>query len=191
LSAGGAGGQGTGEPATGAGDATNTQTTPPRPTPDPGAPPTTPAPPAGPVPPVDEIPKTSGAGQPGGPTSDTTVPQGSGARYDVRKPRSTDADVRPVSLTRSILEGKVISADSGQPEEGVRVTIIDHRGRFDDRTATTDALGRYAVNLPEGDWTVRVEMPSRKTYPVSEITVGGGRITDTSGRAVASLTIKR
>jgi hypothetical protein len=92
---------------------------------------------------------------------------------------------------RGILEGKVVSAESGRPEANVRVIVSHHSERFDDRVAMTDALGRYAVNLPEGDWTVRVEMPSRRTYPVSDVTVSGGQITDNGGRDVPSLIIKR
>ena len=135
-------------------------------------------------------PTAPGASNTTAPASGTLVASET-TRRNVQKPRSYDPELRPASVSRGILEGKVITAESGRPESGVRVIVIDHRGRFDDRIAMTDALGRYALNLPEGDWTVRVEMPSRRTYPVSELTVSGGQITDDSGRDIPSLIIKR
>jgi len=139
-----------------------------------------------PVPPGNE-PQAGGGGQSGG----AAGLQGETTRRDVQKPKATDAQIKPVSATRGILEGKVISADSGQLEEGVRLIVTHNLKSFEDRIAMTDALGRYAINLPEGDWTVRVEMPSKKTFPVSKITVSGGRISDDKGHDVPSLTIKR
>jgi hypothetical protein len=94
-------------------------------------------------------------------------------------------------LSRNVLAGKVLSSESGQPEEGVKVTVSSRAGAFVDRSATTDALGRYAVRLPDGDWTVKVSMPSGRVYSVSQITVSGGQITDDVGRNVPSLTITR
>ena len=41
------------------------------------------------------------------------------------------------------------------------------------------AFGRFAVKVPDGDWVVKVTMPSGRVYPVSEITVSNGMITDT------------
>ena len=73
----------------------------------------------------------------------------------------------------------------------MRVVVSDRRDRYEDRVARSDALGRYAIDLPAGDWSVKVEMPSRRVYEVSRITVSGGKITDDRGRDVPSLTIKR
>jgi hypothetical protein len=55
----------------------------------------------------------------------------------------------------------------------------------------SDAFGRFAVKVPDGDWTVKVTMPSGRVYPVSEITVSRGAITDEVGRDIPSLTITR
>jgi len=93
--------------------------------------------------------------------------------------------------TFNILEGKVVSGDRGQPEENVRVTLTNRAGAFVDRTATTDAYGHYAVRVPDGDWTVKVTMPSGRVYDVYQLTVSGDRITDDRGEVVASLTITR
>ena len=57
--------------------------------------------------------------------------------------------------------------------------------------AVTDAFGRYAVRLPDGDWTVKVTSASGKVYSVSEVTVSGGQISDELGRDVPTLTINR
>ena len=70
--------------------------------------------------------------------------------------------------------------------------MLSNRTRtFDDRMAMTDAFGRFAVRVPDGDWTVKVTMPSGRVYSVSEITVSNGLISDPEGRDVPSLTITR
>ena len=73
----------------------------------------------------------------------------------------------------------------------MRITVASRVGSFENRVATTDAYGRYAVRLPDGDWTVNVEMPSGRVYPVSQITISGGQIVDNFGRDIPSLTITR
>ncbi len=109
-------------------------------------------------------------------------------RHRVQKPVLATPAVR---VSRNVLEGKVVSGETGQPEEGVRLTVSSRAGAFVDRVQTTDAYGRYAIRLPDGDWTVKVTMPSGRTYSVSQITVSGGQITDDLGRNVPSLTITR
>jgi hypothetical protein len=153
-------------------------------------PPATPAPDsdgASPAVPSDLPGSLGGARNPSG----AATGDGDGNTRMVRKPKFDAAAMRTASLARGVLEGRVVSAESGQPESGVRLLFGDHRKRFDDRSITTDALGRYAVSLPEGDWTVKVGMPSGKFYAVSQITVSGGQITDDGGRDVPSLNIKR
>jgi hypothetical protein len=90
----------------------------------------------------------------------------------------------------SILEGKVVS-ETGEPEENVRVTVSSRVKAYEDRRGTTDAHGHYAIKLPDGDWTVKVAMPSGRTFDVYRITASGGQITDDRGREVPSLTITR
>jgi hypothetical protein len=85
----------------------------------------------------------------------------------------------------------VVSGDTGRPEEGVQVVISNRAGSYVDRVALTDALGRYAFSLPDGDWTVKVAMPSGRVYAVSQLTVSGGQIHDNLGRDIPSLTINR
>jgi hypothetical protein len=109
-------------------------------------------------------------------------------RYKVQRPVLPAPASR---VSRNVLEGKVVSGETGQPEEGVRLTVSSRAGAFVDRVQTTDAFGRYAIRLPDGDWTVKVTMPSGRTYSVSQITVSGGQITDDLGRNVPSLTITR
>ena len=62
---------------------------------------------------------------------------------------------------------------------GMRI-IASHRLRpraFTDREAKTDALGRFAIELPAGDWAIKGVRPDGKIFSVRDITVGGGRIT--------------
>ena len=113
---------------------------------------------------------------------------GMNARRQALKPSTYDVVDR---ARRNVLFGRVRERDSGELEEGVRVTLVSRSGIYEDRTALSDAFGRFAVRVPDGDWTVRVAMPSGRVYPVSEITVSNGLITDSEGRDVPSLTITR
>ncbi len=108
-------------------------------------------------------------------------------RRIVNRPRFT-----PVSkMSRSMLEGTVIDSETNRTEEGVRVIITNRAGIFGERVVTTNNLGQYAVRLPDGDWTVKVTMPSGRVYPVSELTISNGTIVDDRGRDIPTLTIKR
>ena len=58
----------------------------------------------------------------------------------------------------------------------------------------TDADGEFKVSLPQGDWVVKVKMPSGSILPVGRdgyLTASSGRITDPSGRNVGQFTITR
>ena len=52
------------------------------------------------------------------------------------------------------------------------------------KTWTTDAFGRFAIRLANGDWSVNVSMPSGRVYEVSQIRSPGGR--SSTARDVAS-----
>ncbi|MGC8638501.1 MAG: hypothetical protein ACP5XB_01335 [Isosphaeraceae bacterium] len=118
---------------------------------------------------------------------------GSGAgtvRHEARKPSIYNPrTIRPEF--RNILFGSVKARQTGELEEGVRVTVSSRTNAFEDRVQETDAAGRFAVRVPDGDWTVKVTMPSGRIYAVSQITVMGGAITDDSGRDIPSLVITR
>jgi hypothetical protein len=90
-----------------------------------------------------------------------------------------------------VLFGRVKARDSNEPEEGVRVTLRNRTNAYADRLALTDAFGRFAVKVPDGDWTVNVTMPSGRAYSVSQIIVSNGLISDDAGRDVPSLVITR
>jgi hypothetical protein len=85
----------------------------------------------------------------------------------------------------------VQSSAGGQPEEGVRVTVTNQADRTDNKFGFTNAFGRFAIRLDDGDWTVKVTMPSGRVYPVSQIRVSNGQITDPQGQRVPSLEITR
>jgi hypothetical protein len=54
----------------------------------------------------------------------------------------------------------------------------------------SNAFGRFAIRLPDGDWTVRVTMPSGRTYAVRQISVQDGRVVDQEeGRDIPNLII--
>jgi hypothetical protein len=122
---------------------------------------------------------------------DVTIPELPPAGADSPPAPQTRESLKPVAPSGGILEGTVVSGTSGRAEKGVRV-VISHRRlplSFVDREVTTDALGRYAIDVPPGDWTVKVIRPDGKTYSVRNITVSGGRITTDDGQAVPSLVI--
>jgi hypothetical protein len=58
------------------------------------------------------------------------------------------------------------------------------------RDGMTNAFGNFAIRLADGDWTVKVTMPSGRVYPVRSIRVAGGKIVDNQeGREVRNLII--
>ncbi len=97
------------------------------------------------------------------------------------------------SEVRNILKGRVVSYESGRPEEGVTVVVSSMTNTFSDRTAMSDADGNFKLSLPEGDWIVKVQMPSGRVLAVGReyVTATSGRVTDPSGRNVPELVITR
>ena len=131
---------------------------------------------------LDELESAPGSGETSG--------AGSGGRRVVQKPvLPVSRDVR--SQYRNVLFGRVKTRDTNEPEEGVRVTISNRTNAYADRVALTDAFGRFAVKVPDGEWTVNVTMPSGRAYSVSQITVSNGLISDDIGRDIPSLVITR
>ncbi len=119
-----------------------------------------------------------------------TTGAGTGGKRVVQKPvLSMPREVR--SQYRNVLFGRVKTRDTNEPEEGVRVTISNRTSAYADRVTLTDAFGRFAVKVPDGDWTVNVTMPSGRAYSVSQITVSNGLISDDIGRDIPSLVITR
>lgn len=109
-------------------------------------------------------------------------------RHEVQRPAYYNA--QPVVRTRypNILIGTVLSIDR-EPEEGVRVSVRNATGAL--KATSTDAFGRFAVRLGDGDWSVDVTMPSGTVYEVSRLRVVDGVVTDRLGRRVPSLEITR
>ena len=96
--------------------------------------------------------------------------------------------------TRTVLLGTVKSEAVGEPEEGVRITLTNQSNSTINRVGQTDALGRFAIRLADGDWTVKVTMSSGRVYipeGLSQIRVRNGQVTDLQGRRVPSLEITR
>lgn len=119
------------------------------------------------------------------------APAESEQRYEARRPVLTNEALRPVVPSLTALRGLVVASGSERPEEGVTVIVSDQMRRFRDRSATTDAQGRYQINLPDGDWRVQVAGASGRLYEVSRITVSGGQIIDDQDRQVPRLLITR
>lgn len=153
-------------------------------------------PPISPTPPVptDPDPIAPGSGEPPAiesiPGFPDAKPEVGGRRNSYKPVVPSTPGLRP---KRNILEGKIVSADSLNPEENVEVVITDRSGRYIDRTTRTNAFGQFAITLPEGDWTIKVTMPSGRTLAVGQgqVTAAAGKIIDMYGRDLANLVIKR
>ncbi len=104
---------------------------------------------------------------------------------------------RPVTYStrpsaRNVLKGRVVSFDTGRPEEAVRVILANRGGTFEDRQTQTDADGEFKISLPDGDWVVKVTMPSNSVYTVGRtMTASAGRVVDPNGKNVGELVITR
>jgi hypothetical protein len=119
---------------------------------------------------------------------DTQIERAPGdtSRHEVQKA------LYSTTTRRNILFGKVESSAGGQPEEEVRVIVSNRSNRAIRHEGMSDAYGRFAIKLSDGDWTVNVTMPSGRVFPVSQITVSGGKIYDQrEGLEVPSLIITR
>ena len=136
------------------------------------------APPTAPVAPAD-----SGLGAP-----PAIGPPGE-IRRDSMRPPIYATRVVPASF-RNVLIGTVNSSSAGEPEEDVRVSVRNI-GTGAGKSTTTNAFGRFAVRLADGDWAVDVTMPSGRVYEVSRLRVSDGLITDSQGRRVPTLDITR
>ncbi len=124
------------------------------------------------------------------PAPDQTAPRTSGQRRDLQRPVLTvPRSIRPEF--RNVLFGRVQARDTSEPEEGVRVSVSNRQNTSERREALTDAFGRFAMRVPDGDWTVSVTMPSGRVYSVSQIIVSNGQISDEIGHDVPSLVITR
>ena len=78
---------------------------------------------------------------------------------------------------RNILFGTV-ETEAGQPRGEVPVTVINRNGSSIRHNGVTDAFGAFAIRVPDGQWVVRVTMPSGTMQTVRNITVTGGRVVD-------------
>ncbi len=131
------------------------------------------------------------------------APVGPGNPLDFPGPNTDDATRRssykPVvptigtRLAQNVLRGRVVSADTRLPESGVEVILVERRNRFDDRTTRTDASGRFALVVPEGDWTIHLTMPSGRALPVEQglVTASAGKVSDRWGRELTNLVLSR
>ncbi len=121
-----------------------------------------------------------------GPLNNTPTGEG---RYEARRPVFSTPAIRPEFP--NVLQGFVQSRAGGQREEGVRVSISDPLNPTREKTTVTDAFGRFAIKLTDGNWTVNVTMPSGRVYAVSQVHVSNGLVSDTQGRRVPRLEITR
>ena len=149
--------------------------------------PSDPSPPASPAPPNPEI-KIQKPGETGGAGVPPTAQVDGAQTRDVQKPVFTGS-----TQVRNILQGRVVSYETRRPEEGVTVVVSSRTGTFVDRMAMSDADGGFKISLPEGDWTVKVKMPSGSILPVGRdyVTASNGMVTDASGRDLKNLLITR
>jgi hypothetical protein len=116
------------------------------------------------------------------------TPAGDYRRESMRPSNYGTVPVRPA--VRSVLVGVVRSDTDGELEEGVRIGLRN-LATGTAKSTTTDAFGKFAVRVPDGDWAVEVPTRSGRVYEVSQIRVVNGQITDTTGRRVPSLEITR
>jgi hypothetical protein len=139
------------------------------------------------------------SGNPNNPLPPPTAPGGTDANglQDIGEPPPIRREVqkpayynRQPARTRypNVLIGTVLTLDR-EPEEGVRVIVRNADGGS--KTTESNAFGRFAVRLADGDWSVDVAMPSGRVYEVSQIRVTNGVVTDRLGRRVPSLEITR
>jgi Carboxypeptidase regulatory-like domain len=90
---------------------------------------------------------------------------------------------------RNILFGSV-ETDDGRPRGEVPVIVVNRNNSAVRHNGVSDAFGGFAIQVPDGQWRVRVTMPSGNTQAVRDITVTNGRVMDNyEAREVQNLII--
>lgn len=98
----------------------------------------------------------------------------------------------PYTIRReAILQGRVLRDSDRQAEGDVRVTFKDPEGKLDPITATSDALGRFAVRVPDGVWKITAQAENGDELNYGEIVVKDTVIEDRAGRRFSSVTLRR
>ncbi len=101
--------------------------------------------------------------------------------------KPTYATPRPIR--RAVLKGAVENP-SGEAREEVSVSVASRDNGEIAHNGVTDAYGRFAIRLEDGEWTVNVTLPSGRRYSVRQITVKDGRVVDRAeGRDIPNLII--
>jgi hypothetical protein len=113
---------------------------------------------------------------------------GSGTiRRDTLRPNYSARTLR--ASRRNVLVGR-IESDAGEPRGEVAVTVSSRNNSLIHHDGMSNAFGSFAIRLPDGEWTVKVTMPSGRVYSVRQITVSEGRVMDLQeGREVHELLI--
>jgi hypothetical protein len=78
---------------------------------------------------------------------------------------------------RNVLFGSV-ETDNGQPRGEVPVSVVNRGNSAVRRNGVSDAFGNFAIRVPDGQWSVRVTMPSGNMQTIRDITVTNGRVVD-------------
>jgi hypothetical protein len=116
---------------------------------------------------------------PGSPESETI-------RRDSQRP--VYARVRRAER-RNILFGTV-ETDNREPRVEVPVVVSNRNNSLLQHSGVSDAFGAFAIRVPDGQWTVKVTMPSGNIQTVRNITVTDGKVMDNlEGREVYNLII--
>jgi hypothetical protein len=136
--------------------------------------------------PAPTAPTAPGDSDPNGPPS---LGASGEVRHESMRPSNYGTQAVRSSL-RNVLVGTVLSNFDREPEEGVRISVRN-TATGSGKDTTTNAFGRFAVRLADGDWAVDVTTRSGRVYEVSQIRVSNGLITDNQGRRVPSLEITR
>ena len=103
---------------------------------------------------------------------------------------ASPSETAPTSNSSRSLMLMVKTVSAVDPSAEVARTVIFLEAPSVSRLSA-DAVGRYVVSLPDGEWTVKVANPVGRVYEVSQLTVKAGQIHDDQGRDIPTLTIRR
>jgi hypothetical protein len=130
--------------------------------------------------------KSDGSATPKGKAATPIAPADDQNQFDLR-PASSEP-VRRDSLKaiyprvrsadrRNVLFGSV-ETDDGRPRGEVPVTVVNRNNSAIRHSGVSNAFGGFAIKVPDGQWSVRVTMPSGNAQTIRDITVTDGRIVD-------------
>ena len=132
--------------------------------------------------------KSGGSATPKGKAATPVAPADGSDQIELIPAPGSDDPVRRESMKaiyprmrtadrRNVLFGSV-ETDDGRPRGEVPVSVVNRNNSAIRHNGVSDVFGGFAIHVPDGQWRVRVTMPSGTMQTIRDITVINGKVVD-------------